>query len=43
VIDAKMRGHLTDQRVGELNVLVRRTSTPLARFLRYLRRSPDRF
>jgi four helix bundle protein len=43
VIDAEMRGHLADQQVGELNVLARRTSTPLARLLRYLRRSPDRF
>ena len=42
-IDADMRGHLNEQQTNELQLLVRRTAVPLARLLRYLRSSPDRF
>ena len=41
IIDARTRGHITDERLQELSVLVRRTSAPLARLLRYLRTNHD--
>jgi four helix bundle protein len=41
IIDARTRGHLTDERHQELSTLVRRTAAPLARLLRYLRNNPD--
>jgi four helix bundle protein len=41
LLDAQMRGHVSDLRLQELSVLVRRTSAPLARLLRYMRHTPD--
>jgi four helix bundle protein len=42
ILDAQMRGHLSPEQTDALNLLVRRTSAPLARLLRYLRNTPDR-
>jgi four helix bundle protein len=39
IIEAEMRGHLTEQQVADLNTLARATSSPLAGLLRYLRNS----
>jgi len=41
IIDAEMRGHFSVPHVQALNLLVRRTSAPLGRLLRYLRNTPD--
>jgi four helix bundle protein len=41
ILDAQMRGHLSNVQVDDLNRLVRRTSAPLARLLKYLRNTPD--
>jgi len=43
IIDADMRGHLTDTQVADLNHRVRATSSPLAGLLRHLRNNPDRY
>ena len=43
IIDAEMRGHLSEHQLAELNGLVRATSSPLGGFLRYLRNNPDRY
>ena len=40
--EARMRGHLTDDNVNDLQRQVRRTSAPLAPLLRYLPDNPDR-
>ncbi|HVG84431.1 MAG TPA: four helix bundle protein [Vicinamibacterales bacterium] len=41
ILDARMRDHLSEAQVDDLSRLVRRTSAPLARLLRYLRHTPD--
>jgi four helix bundle protein len=40
ILDARMRGHLSSVQIDDLSRLVRRTSAPLARLLRYLRNPP---
>ncbi len=42
LIDARMRGHVSDVDMHAITTRVKRTSAPLARLLRYLRRNPDR-
>jgi four helix bundle protein len=41
LIDAQMRGHISDQDMQAITTRVKRTSAPLARLLRYLRNNPD--